>query len=553
MKIAIIDTGIIKEACDTYEVKHFSLSKEGLINAYYPPMDKHGTDCFKEIIANSGNKELQVIDLNILKEGETLEVGNIVRAIETAIEERADIINISLGLMSFSQELYEACEKAVYHNIVIVSAASHTNTISFPADFNNVVCVKVDQSQTEGIHLIDDSTVSMNMRDFIIIEGDNQFDFSSSSLACARFSGYLCNELGDNPLSDKYKILSHKYKLNLCSAGKTDKSVALRENYLQKVLQNNRAAIVVFPADMLNKFDQKFFNNNVIAYYDHKKCGFYSFNDNKLIDNFDLILIINTSYNDLEVPEEIQKKYKDYNVICIGNFLNIDGNKHLQKYEVYKSSELSVLDRPVIAVAGLCSGLNKWDIQLSLLKRLKEDGLEVGTVTNNPLGLLYNMNVFSFPGELKFPNIVYSINRFMCLYEISMDIDAWLINIGGAVGQVNSLNTYNFGKLVDAYLSAANIDIVVMCINPSIDVKFLKLQMAYLYKHGVEKIFLVLSHNDINAATMDYKDGLQTYYIDEKKYSAALDYLKQNVEETVLALSDVADGKLYDNIINILA
>lgn len=163
------------------------------------------------------------------------------------------------------------------------------------------------------------------------------------------------------------------------------------------------------------------------------------------------------------------------------------------------------------------------------------------------------MNVFSFPGELKFPDIVYSINRFMCLYEISMDIDAWLINIGGAVGQVNSLNTYNFGKLVDAYLSAANIDIVVMCINPSIDVKFLKLQMAYLYKHGVEKIFLVLSHNDINAATMDYKDGLQTYYIDEKKYSAALDYLKQNVEETVLALSDVADGKLYDNIINILA
>ena len=455
--------------------------------------------------------------------------------------------------MSFSQELYEACEKAVYHNIVIVSAASHTNTISFPADFNNVVCVKVDQNQTEEIHLIDDSTVSMNMRDFIIIEGDNQFDFSSSSLACARFSGYLCNELGDNPLNDKYKILSHKYKLNLCSAGKTDKSVALRENYLQKVLQNNRAAIVVFPADMLNKFDQKFFNNNVIAYYDHKKCGFYSFNDNKLIDNFDLILIINTSYNDLEVPEEIQKKYKDYNVICIGNFLNIDGNKHLQKYEVYKSSELSVLDRPVIAVAGLCSGLNKWDVQLSLLKRLKEDGLEVGTVTNNPLGLLYNMNVFSFPGELKFPNIVYSINRFMCLYEISMDIDVWLINIGGAVGQVNSLNTYNFGKLVDAYLSAANIDIVVMCINPSIDVKFLKLQMAYLYKHGVEKIFLVLSHNDINAATMDYKDGLQTYYIDEKKYSAALDYLKQNVEETVLALSDVADGKLYDNIINILA
>ena len=53
--------------------------------------------------------------------------------------------------MDYSKEMYDVCDKAVCNNIVVVSAASHTNTISFPADFNNVICVKVDHSQTEKI------------------------------------------------------------------------------------------------------------------------------------------------------------------------------------------------------------------------------------------------------------------------------------------------------------------------------------------------------------------------------------------------------------------
>lgn len=552
MKIAIIDTGVIKEVCGDREVKHFSLSNEGLVDTYQPPVDEHGTECFKEIVINAGNKEFQVIDFNILKEGGTLEVINIIKAIEKAIEEKVDIINISLGVMSFSQELYDVCEKAVCNNIVIVSASSHTNTISFPADFNNVICVRVDQSQSEKIKLVNGSIVSVNMKDFIITEGDKQFDFSSSSLACARFCGYLCNEVDFNPLDDKYKILFHKYKISLYSEDSSSNSESLRENNFQKVLQDNRVAVVVFPDNMLNKFDKKFFNKNIVAYYDHEKCDFYSLSENKPTTNFDLILIINTSAYDLEVPDAIQNRYKDYNVICIGNFLNVDGKKYFLKYDTYKYSELSVLDKPVIAVASLCSGLNKWDVQLSLLKRFKEDGLEIGSITNNPIGSLYDTNVFSFPNELKFPDIVYSINRFMYLYEISKDIDAWLINIGGATCEINQLNTYNFGKLLDAYLSSANIDIVVICISPSIDIKFLQLQMAYLYKHGVKKIFLVLSHNDIDATTTNYKNGLQTYYIDENKYSASLDYIKKNVDETVFDLTDIENGKLYKDIINLL-
>lgn len=319
MNIAIIDTGITEE--ETYsncKVKHFSLSGRELVNKYQKPVDNHGTECFKELMGSAGNVELQILDLNILENKGNLEVENIIRAIEKAIEERADLINISLGVMDYSKEMYDACDKAVCNNIVVVSAASHTNTISFPADFNNVICVKVDQSQTEKIKKMDASTLSVSMRDFIM-ERDGIFDFSSSSLACARLCGYLSGEFACRPLDDKYKILSHKYGISLYS-GLDNCSNSLKESSLQSALQDNRVAVVVYPSSVLNKSDNHFFHKNVVAYFNHEVGKFCSICDNGETKDFDLILIINTSYNDMEISEDIKNNYKGYEVLCVGNF-----------------------------------------------------------------------------------------------------------------------------------------------------------------------------------------------------------------------------------------
>lgn len=554
MKVALIDTGISKnEINNSCEVRHFSLSKETLIEKYKEPEKDygHGTDCFKEIVTNTKNDKIQILDLNILDEYGKLQVCNIISAIEKSIEEKVDIINISLGLTSYSQELYDICEKAIQNNIVILSAASHANTISFPADFKNVICVKVDQEQTEKIKTIDYTTVSISMRDFIMKEKDTEFDFSSSSLACARVCGYLCDELDTTSLNDKFKILSRKYNIKLYSSD--DVSCNLKASGIHDIILNNKIAVVLFPSNSLKNLNKDYIHQNIVAYYDYEQCDFYSFKDSKPIKDFDVIIILNSGYIDLEVPANIKEKYRDYKIICIGNFLKADDNKYLYDYSEYNSSELSVLERPVIAIASLCSGLNKSDVQLSLLNRLKQDGLAIESISNNPIGTLYNTNVFNFPNEINFPNIVYSINKFMYISEINKDMDAWLINIGGAIGQVNMLNTYNFGKLADAYFSAVNIDVAIMCVNTFVDPENLKLQLAHLYKHGIEKIFIVLSHNDIDGTTISYRNGLQTYYVDHTRYCQAFEYLKKNIEEKVFTLDDVQNGNLYKNIIETLS
>ena len=391
------------------------------------------------------------------------------------------------------------------------------------------------------------------MRDFIIKENDTEFDFSSSSLACARVCGFFCNELSHMSLNDKFKILLQKYNINPFLSDDIGYQMKLKKSGIAEILTNHRVAVVLFPANALNHIDKILINENIVAYYDHERFDFYSIQDDNPTKDFDVIIILNTAYFDLEVPKSIKETYSSYQIICIGNFLNIDDNKYLYQYSDFESSEISVLEKPVIAITSLCSGLNKTEVQSSLLKSLKEDGLEIGSISNNPIGLLYDANIFDFPSELKFPNIVYSINKFMYLNEINTDMDAWVLNIGGAIGQVNSLNTYNFGKLADAYFSAANIDVAIMCVNPSIDVSNLELQLSHLYKHGIETVFVVLSHNDIDATTIDYRDGLQTYCIDDVKYGDAYEYLKMNIKESVFTLEEVYNGLLYESIIETLS
>lgn len=556
MKIALIDVGISKKAIESnMDIRHFFLDCGELVEKYKEPEEKHGTYCFQEIMKSVESIMPQFLDFNISDNSGELLVSSIIIAIEKAIEERVDIINISLGITVYSQDLYDACEKAVQHNILVLSAASHRNTISFPADFNNVICVKVEQEQSEKIRIIGDTTIAVSMNDYIMSEEGAEFDFSSTSLGCARACGYLCEALGDGVIKDKYKVLLKKYDIHIHDSESFygDNNNILEANEIESILSNNRVGAVVFPESAIQNINKNMLHENIVAYYDYEKNAFYTFFDGKETENFDVILLLNSLQYNLKLSSMIEQKYKNYTIIYIGNFYNKDNNSYLWDYNKYSTSKMSVLKRPVIAVVGLCSDVNKIDVQISVLKSLEQDGLAIKAVTNNPMGLLYDMDVFNYPKELRFPDIVYSINRYMYLTEVNVNLDAWLINIGGGIGAINIMNTYNFGKLVDAYFSAANIDVVVMCVNTYVDITNLRLQLANLYKYGIGNIFIVMSHKDIDLSTLNYKDGLQTYYVDEEKYHEAFEFLKENVEEKVFTLEDVKNGYLYTSILDTLS
>ena len=153
IKIAIIDTGI--------DYNHHDLLGFGpngkVIGGYDfidnddQPIDTngHGTEV-AGIIAADGNlkgvaPKAKLLAYRVSATGESVSSEFIVNAIHRAIKEKADIINISLGVNKTNEELDKAVSEAVKGGIVVVTAAGNSgpgiHTIGSPAESIDVITV----------------------------------------------------------------------------------------------------------------------------------------------------------------------------------------------------------------------------------------------------------------------------------------------------------------------------------------------------------------------------------------------------------------------------
>ena len=158
VKVAIIDTG-----CDVNHknlkdriigVRNFTTDDRGDINNVNDYVG-HGTATASIIGASDiGDKGIIGVapkcELLILK-ALTRTGGKIdwvISAIKYAIQQKVDIINMSLGCTQSSPEMYEAIKRAIDRNIIVVAACGNngdnnpnTNELNYPASFNECVSV----------------------------------------------------------------------------------------------------------------------------------------------------------------------------------------------------------------------------------------------------------------------------------------------------------------------------------------------------------------------------------------------------------------------------
>ena len=164
--VSIIDTGI--------DLNHPDL--EGQIIGGYDFVDNdempedtngHGTQV-AGIIASNGNLKgiapnSKILMYKVSEDGESVPSDLIIKAVEKSIKDNADIINISLGINQTNTKIDQVVNKAVRHNIVVVTAAGNfgpeLNTIGSPginpnaitvgATFNNVTSSIVSTFEIE--------------------------------------------------------------------------------------------------------------------------------------------------------------------------------------------------------------------------------------------------------------------------------------------------------------------------------------------------------------------------------------------------------------------
>jgi len=158
--IAVIDTGIET----THEEFKNKINPEGynfiLNNDNIYDVHGHGTNVSGVICAEINNfigiagiidnLDVKILPLQAASNNGTLFTSDVIKAINYAIEKNVDIINMSIGVGSYSEILNETIQKAVNKGIIVIAGAGNkgTNSYNYPASYDNVISVgSIDENK----------------------------------------------------------------------------------------------------------------------------------------------------------------------------------------------------------------------------------------------------------------------------------------------------------------------------------------------------------------------------------------------------------------------
>ncbi len=191
IRVAVIDTGVDFNHPDLFGWGEGGKVAGGynFVHRGHPPIDTngHGTQVAGIIAADGHVKGIapkaEILAYKVSENGEKVSGSLITRAIDMAIKDEADIINISLGINVTSNEIERAVNRALQEGIVVVTAAgndgsepetigspgSNRGSITVGATYNNltaslVATLNVQDKQYTAIPMRD----SVNLMDPII-------------------------------------------------------------------------------------------------------------------------------------------------------------------------------------------------------------------------------------------------------------------------------------------------------------------------------------------------------------------------------------------------
>ena len=148
VKVAIIDSGVdYSEDIDVAKRKNF-IPGEDEVSILYEDGSGHGTSVAGIIAAKDNdlgitgiNENVELYSAKVLDNKNVAPLSRIIEAINWAIEEKVNIINMSFGTTANSQALYNAIKKADDAGILLIASAGNNETVEYPAKYEEVVAV----------------------------------------------------------------------------------------------------------------------------------------------------------------------------------------------------------------------------------------------------------------------------------------------------------------------------------------------------------------------------------------------------------------------------
>lgn len=253
IKVAILDTGI--------EINHESLyglnySEVSLLDDGVDAGVGHGTG-IASIIAGQTDEFLglapssEVLSIKVLNSDGVGDSFTIAKGIVLAVDQGADIINLSLGGFSSSSAMDQAIQYAKSKDVLLVSAVGNDGTegVLYPARHKDVIAVSsVDAKSRVSSFASFGPEVDLAAPGVGIVTAweDNHFvEFSGTSIATAFVTGALAHELSKSPSQNKNGAIEALYN-NLDEAEKPGKDIWAGRGVvnLRRLEQRNTPGIV---------------------------------------------------------------------------------------------------------------------------------------------------------------------------------------------------------------------------------------------------------------------------------------------------------------------
>lgn len=167
IKVAIIDSGVdYSDDIDIACRKNF-IPDEDNVPILFEDGSGHGTSVAGIIAAKDNNEGITGIDedvelysAKVLDENNCAPISRVIEAINWAIDENVDIINMSFGTSTYSETLQNTIRRAKAEGILLIASAGNGGRVEYPAAYDEVLAVgavgpdgKISEESSTGIEI----------------------------------------------------------------------------------------------------------------------------------------------------------------------------------------------------------------------------------------------------------------------------------------------------------------------------------------------------------------------------------------------------------------
>lgn len=248
IKIAVLDTGL---EFDHPEFENINIENENFINpgtkAYDDHQGGHGTHTAGIIAARNREIEVGVAPEAQLFIGKVLDnkgkdkKGSLKEGICWAIEQKVDIINMSLAGNKPESEVHDEIQKAVDKGIFVVCAAGNSgpakNSVQYPAKYSQTVAVgaidsnrRIFLASSRGpeIHIVAPGVKILST--YRLFRDNNYANSWGTSVATGFVTGVLALFLAGQRKCGKKLVNNHTQLIKLLKDTSTDLGIPDRDN-----------------------------------------------------------------------------------------------------------------------------------------------------------------------------------------------------------------------------------------------------------------------------------------------------------------------------------